>query len=357
MEYIIADLHVSVPDSLVTGHFARALAPFAVEAPSASEKGIAERDMVQREEVVEGQNVTEEDVAGPGTVSRRQNVAERDVVLRAGECPPPGPDYRETDRFDFSDADAACRFGRDTAGCLLEMTPRDGSATARFRMRADSPVVTTDYTLRHHPALLRFGLWTACNIAALRRTSVAIHSSALLYRGQAVLFLGESGTGKSTHTRLWREHIPGAELLNDDSPFVRIAGSTRSGDADTGPDAGATVAPRQNPEPTVALACGSPWSGKTPCYRNECYPIRAFVRLAQAPHNRIRRLGRLEAIGALLPSCPPAFAHDQVLFDRVCETVSQLLARVEVYRLECLPDAAAARLVCQTLFKDETDRQ
>lgn len=140
-----------------------------------------------------------------------------------------------------------------------------------------------------------------------------------------MLFLGESGTGKSTHTRLWRQHIPGAELLNDDSPVVRMTDGT----------------------PTVY---GTPWSGKTPCYRNEHYPIRAIVRLSQAPHNRIRRLPTVMAIGALLPSCPPAFAYDAALQDHVCATLSDILARVPVYHLECLPDEAAARLSFTTVF-------
>lgn len=144
--------------------------------------------------------------------------------------------------------------------------------------------------------------------------SIAIHSSVIVHSGRAVLFLGESGTGKSTHTRLWREHIPGAQLLNDDSPIVRVVEGV----------------------PTVF---GSPWSGKTPCYRNESYPIAAFVRLAQAPHNRIARLPVVRAIGALLPSCPPAFAYDAQLQDNICDTLSQLIARVPVYQLECLPDA------------------
>ena len=60
-----------------------------------------------------------------------------------------------------------------------------------------------------------------------------------------------------------------------------------------------------------ALVHGSPWSGKTPCDRNESCPIAAVVRLSQAPHNRIRRLRPIESIGALLPSAPPAFARDR----------------------------------------------
>ena len=137
-----------------------------------------------------------------------------------------------------------------------------------------------------------------------------------------MLFLGESGTGKSTHTRLWRENIEGAHLLNDDSPIIRSS----------------------------AVAYGSPWSGKTPCYRNLHYPIAAIVRLSQAPHNRMRRLSALEALGALLPSCPPSFAYDEELQDAICETLSQLISTVPVYHLECLPNVEAAQLSYSTIF-------
>ena len=85
-----------------------------------------------------------------------------------------------------------------------------------------------------------------------------------------------------------------------------------------------------------------------PCYRNESYPIAAFVRLRQAPFNRIERLSVVNAIGALLPSCPPAFAYDVALQDNICNTLSQLIARTPVYRLDCLPDADAARLSFET---------
>ena len=143
--------------------------------------------------------------------------------------------------------------------------------------------------------------------------------------GEAVLFLGESGTGKSTHTRLWREHIAGARLLNDDSPIVSV----------------------RNDEIRVY---GSPWSGKTPCYHNVRLPVAAVVRLSQAPENRIRRLRPIEALGALLPSVPPAFARDERLQDALCDIVSQTIARIPVYHLSCLPDAAAARLAHDTVF-------
>ena len=271
MEYIIAGIRIAVPQEFTAGSFGTALVPFA-----AADEGPADLSVETRGE------------------SRQAD------------------GYRELDEFDFADADADCRFGRDSEGYLLTMTPRDGCAAARFRKAFGAPLVTTDVTLRHNPALFRFGLWSMFNIAAVARQAVAIHSSVISLNDGAVLFLGESGTGKSTHTRLWREHIPGAELLNDDSPIVRIV-QTADADPICGavqnpanapaaaaetPDASAAITGAPKPQ---AMVFGAPWSGKTPCYRNVCQPIRAIVRLSQAPHNRIRRLRAIEAIGALLP--------------------------------------------------------
>jgi len=172
---------------------------------------------------------------------------------------------------------------------------------------------------------LHYVCWLLFGIAALSRQTVSIHASTVMHQGKSVLFLGESGTGKSTHTRLWLNHIPDTELLNDDSPFIRVEadGNIR--------------------------VYGSPWSGKTPCYKNIHTPVAAFVRLSQAPYNRIRRLKNLEAIGALLPSCPYAFAYDHRLSDLIYSILSHTLQQVPVYYLECLPDADAARLIYSTL--------
>ena len=74
------------------------------------------------------------------------------------------------------------------------------------------------------------------------------------------------------------------------------------------------------------------------------------MRLSQAPHNKIKRVNTLLAIGALLPSCPHILATDDALQDEICTTLSQVIATTPVYRLECLPDAEAAALSCKTLF-------
>ena len=176
------------------------------------------------------------------------------------------------------------------------------------------------------PSLVRFGIWIMFGITIAPLGAIAIHSSVIVKELEAVLCLGESGTGKSTHTRLWRENIEGARLLNDDSPIVRMIDGK-------------------------CIVYGSPWSGKTPCYVNKNVPARAFMRLSQAPYNKIHRLPALSAIGAILPSCPPAFAYDNELQDHICNTVSEIISCTPVYHLECLPDAAAAELSYSTIYE------
>lgn len=266
---------------------------------------------------------------------RAELAALPDLEMVPGRIPDvPAADRQPIDTFDFADADAVClleRYARpdgSPAGYLFTLSPRDGSRPVGFAAEAGSAVCRTDFSPGDLPMLFRFGLWMMLNIRTAQRSVAAIHSSVILHRGEAVLFLGESGTGKSTHTRLWREHIPGAELLNDDSPFIRT-------DADGTP-----------------LACGSPWSGKTPCYRPVEVPIRGIVRLSQGPENRIERLSVLRAYGALQPSFPPSLAHDESLADGINDLISKLLSRIPVYRLSCLPDAEAAQLACRTLYDD-----
>ena len=213
-------------------------------------------------------------------------------------------------------------FGRYQGGYLFVMTPPEGENLSLWKADGCNIICFKGLlSLR----LLRFALWIAYGLATLPQQTIAIHTSVIQYKGRTVLFLGESGTGKSTHTRLWRENIEGAVLLNDDSPILRIIDGK-------------------------AWMFGSPWSGKTPCYKTESYPLAACVRLSQAPHNKIRRLSVAQGYAAIHPSCPPDFAYDDTLYDYISETLSEVLGQVPMYHLECLPDADAARLSCQTVF-------
>lgn len=216
-------------------------------------------------------------------------------------------------------------FGRTAEGFRLNLQPEAEGAFDIWCREGETVV----YLGGNWSMLLyRFALWVAYGLMTLRRDTLAIHSSCIVYQDKAVLFLGESGTGKSTHTRLWREHIEGAVLLNDDSPMIRV-------------------------EEGKVWAYGSAWSGKTPCYKQERYELVACVRLSQAPYNRIQKLPVLQAYGAIHPSCAPEFAYDEALYDEVSRIIGQILSVVPCYHLACLPDREAALLSCQTLFSCE----
>ena len=231
----------------------------------------------------------------------------------------------ELSSFEFENELAHCTLYSYSDGHLFEMTKDELSYL--FAKESNSCIVNANFGTFESvdSSLLRFGMWLMFGLCIVPKGAIAIHSSVLVKNDKAVLCLGESGTGKSTHTRLWREHIDGTALLNDDSPIIRLVDG-------------------------VPTAFGSPWSGKTPCYRNLHYPIAGFIRLSQAPYNKIHRLSTLHAIGALLPSCPPQFAYDDYLQDCLCDTLSAMLATVPVFHLECLPNAAAAELSYNTIF-------
>lgn len=236
-------------------------------------------------------------------------------------------EFKELTRFDFDAGQATCVFSRSVDEFLFVMETKGGLRQIYIydrethRVRCD--VCECGVSIAR--SLLRFGIWFVVGIAMTRRECCAVHTSVIVAGGRAVMFLGESGTGKSTHTRLWRENIEGVHLLNDDSPFVSVADGR-------------------------AKVYGSPWSGKTPCYRNESYPLQAVVRLSQAPHNKIRRLKGVFAIGALLPSLPPAFLFDKELEEALMNILSKIVTQVPFYHLECLPDADAAWLSYNTVF-------
>lgn len=158
-------------------------------------------------------------------------------------------------------------------------------------------------------------------LATADKHTALFHASAVSHEGKVYMFLGQSGTGKSTHSKLWLRYIEGTELVNDDNPVVRVL--------DDG----------------TVCAYGSPWSGKTPCYRNVSYPLGAIVMLSQAPENVIRRLRPLEAYAALMASISGK-RWDRRLAEGLHETENLLVTNVSVWHLDCLPDEAAARLCC-----------
>ena len=153
--------------------------------------------------------------------------------------------------------------------------------------------------------------------------TLLIHASCILHKGRAYPFIAQSGTGKSTHSSLWMKYIEDAQLMNDDNPIIRV-------------------------QKTVLYVYGSPWSGKTPCYRNIMAPLGAVVQIARAPQNSIERLKTVEAFATLLPACS-SMKWDTIIYNNLCDTLTRIIGTTPIYTLHCLPDEEAARLCHGTI--------
>ena len=157
------------------------------------------------------------------------------------------------------------------------------------------------------------------SLATAGKGTLVLHAVVVSCEGKGYLFIAPSRTGKSTHARLWLQHIEGTELVNDDYPVVR-------GD----------------------MVYGSPWGWKTPCYRNVSYPIGGIVLLSRAPYNKIRRLSGVEAYVRLTRSI--IGGELSRIAEGLHQTTNALASTIPMWHLECLPDEEAARLCHDTML-------
>ncbi|UIR55993.1 hypothetical protein LZQ00_17230 [Sphingobacterium sp. SRCM116780] len=164
--------------------------------------------------------------------------------------------------------------------------------------------------------------------AVLGDDTIMIHSSVVEKDGQGFAFLGKSGTGKSTHSRLWIKYNKGFQLLNDDNPAIRILANNK------------------------VMIYGTPWSGKTPCYRNLAVELKGIIRLNQASANSFEKKIGTAAFITLLPSCS-SIRWNRSLFASMNNTVQRIVQLLPIGYLNCLPDAAAAVLAYQEITKKE----
>ena len=144
-----------------------------------------------------------------------------------------------------------------------------------------------------------------------------LHASGVVCGGEAFLFSGPSGTGKSTHTALWQKLYPGIQILNDDKPVIW-------------------------PEKGKISAWGTPFSGRTDLQINRGVPVKGICFLKQGRENRIRPVTGAEALALLLNNTwrPRSNPGMSLLLDMM----EQVVTETHVYELCCTEDPEAARL-------------
>ena len=146
--------------------------------------------------------------------------------------------------------------------------------------------------------------------------SAVFHGAAISYQGKAYLFTAPSGTGKSTHIRLWQRYLgKPVGIINGDKPILSFS------------DSGITV-------------CGTPYAGKEGWQANVQLPLGGICILSQSPKNTIVPLSPSECMLPLLqqiyrPEDRAAMAKTLTFVDQLC--------RQPIYHLACSISEDAVR--------------
>lgn len=152
----------------------------------------------------------------------------------------------------------------------------------------------------------------------LEYDTILFHGSCIAVDGEAYLFTAKSGTGKSTHTRLWRETFgQRAVMVNDDKPLIYI---TKQG----------------------AIVYGTPWRGKHFLGENIRVPLKGICILERGDVNKIRSITKSEAFPMFLQQTfRPSNVQKMTM---VLELLNQFGNQVPAYRLSCNMNPEAARI-------------
>lgn len=153
--------------------------------------------------------------------------------------------------------------------------------------------------------------------------TILFHGSVVAVDGSGYLFTAKSGTGKSTHTALWRKYFgERAVMINDDKPLIKITDSE-------------------------VRVYGTPWNGKHGLSTNTSVPLKALCILERGTDNSVEPESKSRCMDMLIqqvhrPSVP-------VKLIRVLSLIDRLADGTKLYRMKCNTDISAAETACNAM--------
>lgn len=236
-----------------------------------------------------------------------------------------------------SDNDRIRRFVRDVdTGNGITRVERNSDGTYRFIIHSaegkECALLTSsaDFTQCHCTLLARTEIWQSFALnntmmlsyafSTAAQETLLLHASVVRYQGKAYAFTAPSGTGKSTQVANWLRAIDGCDLINDDNPIIRMIDGK-------------------------PVLYGSPWSGKTPCYRNVEAPLGAVIKIERADSDYTTPLSPLQAFSTLITACS-SMKWDEDIHDKTCQTISAIVGSTKMMTLHCTPHTSSA-IVCK----------
>ncbi|MBQ6997633.1 MAG: hypothetical protein IJN60_04585 [Oscillospiraceae bacterium] len=157
----------------------------------------------------------------------------------------------------------------------------------------------------------------------LERNVLLFHSAAISMEGKAYLFTAPSGTGKSTHIRLWRKRFGKAVgIINGDKPLISVS-------------------------PQEIRAWGTPWDGKEHWSANTSAPIAAICQLGRGEENEIHPLSPEDALPILFAQTYRPATEEGMR--KTVQLLAEIARRVPVWQLKCNMSTQAAEVSCAAM--------
>ena len=144
-----------------------------------------------------------------------------------------------------------------------------------------------------------------------------LHACVLSYDGKGYAFLGKSGTGKSTHSRLWLKYLQGAYIVNGDKPLLAFENGT-------------------------VYAYGTPWMGKEGLGCKDKVALSALCFLRQAKVNKLTSMAVKDAVQVLFGQLLVPKTAEAAL--KTLEFADEIIKHVPAYLMECDISQEAARV-------------
>ena len=166
-----------------------------------------------------------------------------------------------------------------------------------------------------------------CEYALNNKDGLIFHCSAIMVGGEAYLFTAPSGTGKSTHTRLWREMLGDkAVMINDDKPIIRHVDGE-------------------------FYVYGTPWMGKHSLGANVRAKLKAICKIRQEKENTIEKI---TPAGMLVTILNQTLRPEKLEnMDKLLALIDKMLEKAKLYSLGCNISSEAAELSYKAMVKEE----
>ena len=220
--------------------------------------------------------------------------------------------------FSYVEKMCAGYITRKDADIIIEISPED-IAAERVKVEANNKLIGENNSFSD-AYLETLAVYRKIAEAMIDRDTLLFHGSALALDGEGYLFAAVSGTGKSTHARLWREKFGGrVTMINDDKPLLRL---TSEG----------------------VFVCGTPWDGKHRLSSSVQIPLKALCILERDTYNHVEPVSSKEALPYILnqsyqPTEPEKLAKVLEIIDRITKTTA-------LYKLGCNMEPEAAEISC-----------